>query len=258
MALTPYNAGWTSASTSGSANYAQIITSIGNGTPRKAPSVSDYTGPELAVPDSIEPITAWREWKHDGTGLLYPLNAREEPWTPRRPLVATCNRNHGREREGRDEYRLLRELAEQAGVPLPKKPDKTFENLTPVKGCQCGIYAKKAPITTTNNVVGQVKMWGKVIVGSKGYRAQFAYPLKVWVIMPDNATEPDLSLPYRRLAQRIGRLYQCEVECKLYQDYLDCINAALVEHYFGALKADDSPVPYDQDDEEYEDDDDAF
>lgn len=51
-----------------------------------------------------------------------------------------------------------------------------------LRNCMCGFYAYRSPYETqleryTHQVFGAVALWGKVIVGTKGYRAQYAYPL---------------------------------------------------------------------------------
>jgi hypothetical protein len=54
----------------------------------------------------------------------------------------------------------------------------------PAALCQCGIYAltsrKKAEsyqnASGVNNIIGEVFLWGTVVNGTKGYRAQYAYP----------------------------------------------------------------------------------
>lgn len=54
--------------------------------------------------------------------------------------------------------------------------------------CTCGIYAakdlkqiKKILSWDILRVLGQVSLWGRVVEGKKGYRAEFAYPRNLWV-----------------------------------------------------------------------------
>ena len=53
---------------------------------------------------------------------------------------------------------------------------------SPAQLCRCGIYALERPDELPQaDVVGRVKLWGKVICASKGVRAQYAYPSKLYV-----------------------------------------------------------------------------
>lgn len=80
---------------------------------------------------------------------------------------------------------------------------------TPGEQCQCGIYAAKDLMTLSNMVVfprgpyvyGRVSLWGKVIEGEMGYRAEFAYPYEI--IVPDTW---DLSL-----VETLRKTYQVDV-----------------------------------------------
>lgn len=57
----------------------------------------------------------------------------------------------------------------------------------PFSRCACGVYALKSYIGLRrssyypNDVWGQVALWGKVIEGEDGYRAEFAYPKTLFV-----------------------------------------------------------------------------
>lgn len=66
------------------------------------------------------------------------------------------------------------------------------EEVVPVEGCTCGLYSFKTPYKLrTDNYLNQmvfaeVYYWGRVIECTMGYRAQFAYPKKIY--MPDENT----------------------------------------------------------------------
>lgn len=63
------------------------------------------------------------------------------------------------------------------------------KHVAPSIRCTCGIYATKSiellfhelPFRKATDVIGQVSLWGRVIEGSRGYRAEFAYPRALWV-----------------------------------------------------------------------------
>jgi hypothetical protein len=86
--------------------------------------------------------------------------------------------------------------------------ESRLEGIPPHVGCSCGIYALKdlgqelqgyvRPTPTSPNRYGaigepgvvpavtQLAMWGKVIQGTTGYKAQYAYPIMIYV--PDKET----------------------------------------------------------------------
>lgn len=119
------------------------------------------------APDLIEPFVGWKGLLADTAGSLSSPAVRAD-WPARKKFVAACD------------------------LHKAHKP--------PVKSCGCGIYAVKTfedlkehgynmlgdreqtlywPEQTY--VVVQVALWGEVVEGRIGYRAQYAYPQKVWV-----------------------------------------------------------------------------
>jgi len=103
------------------------------------------------VPDSIEPVVGRRCWglaeMADGGFLL--CSAGGTIWPSGQPLEAKCAKAH----------------------------------TAPTGGCTCGIYAlaESEPWPyysfegATYPVWGEVLLWGVVVEGSKGFRAQYAY-----------------------------------------------------------------------------------
>lgn len=142
---------------------------------------------ELGIPDGIEPLVGWRYWRAD-EGWLCSLN-KLKTWPARRPLVAQCHlgMDHG---------------------PLPGEQ------------CGCGIYAAVdlptlkelvQPALDSPIVVGEVSLWGKVIPAELGYRAEFAYPRRLWVIDDSVATLDWLGdLPAAVAAQYQVPVASCE------------------------------------------------
>jgi hypothetical protein len=64
-------------------------------------------------------------------------------------------------------------------VEVPQEP--------PEEGCTCGIYALRgrsslvsSPYANSADAIGAVSLWGKVIPGQDGFRAQYAYPLQLF------------------------------------------------------------------------------
>lgn len=122
----------------------------------------------VKAPDEIECVWGWRAWtlKASGPVLLHSVTHSSCFWTPREPTVATCP------------YKGRRKSHEVPG-----------------DDCSCGLYAAKTlehlldhmgyagyDIETGSiRVVGKVKMWGKVIEGTQGWRAEFGYPERFYV-----------------------------------------------------------------------------
>lgn len=130
------------------------------------PSASRFP-PELddlgsIVPDAIEPVTAWRAWcverRPEGLRLRSVIRATCV-WAPRVALEATCV-NWGQHEE-----------------PSP------FESchcgvhaLFDAKGVRPYLYSQETSEGDVWRVFGRVKLWGRTINGTRGVRAQYAYP----------------------------------------------------------------------------------
>lgn len=123
----------------------------------------------IDIPDVVgSPVLGWRVWILDeelGLGSIM----KSVWWPYRKPFRATCISPH-------------------------KHPVFTAHE-SPLLGskCPCGIYAVKTLsdangyIANFTNVgisraVGLVSLWGKIVEGTEGWRAQFAYPKHVWVL----------------------------------------------------------------------------
>ncbi len=128
------------------------------------------------VPDAVGPLVGWRAWRIQGDGSpefgpprLYSIAFPCE-WPVRRALDARCLQTH-----------------------TPHLPE------VPVKRCRCGIYAVRSPkhvfgalYHSEYQVLGEVFLWGRTVVGRKGWRAQRAYPKRLCVLegsVPDSAIE---------------------------------------------------------------------
>ena len=121
-----------------------------------------------AMPDFHETMTGWRAWGIDPatpTGaapVLRSVTYGDYFWTPRVPMEAEC----------------------------PKGKDHV-----PGEDCSCGLYSAKtrahlqgmayhrydAKASGLFHVIGEVALWGKVIEGTQGWRAQFGYPRELFL-----------------------------------------------------------------------------
>jgi hypothetical protein len=154
------------------------------------------------IPDSIEPVEAWRSWNYTGT-FLESLHYRHiGSWKPGEAHEAVCRGrqykwkivSHGwtleqAQSQARSLNRSRRWSAMlEISLPMVEPPPGMGYQLVdephdaPDRACSCGIYAvKKRSQAPTAMIVGKVKLWGTIIPGTKGLRAQFAYPSELYV-----------------------------------------------------------------------------
>ena len=134
------------------------------------------------MPDGIVPLVGYREWALDRGPDGPALRSLFHPtlWPADRPLSAVCLRPliwHGRN-----------------GGAHQGVPDAV---------CECGIYAFRQPDFETlrgakgPKARGLVRGWGRYVLGTAGWRSQFA---AVAAILRD-ADDPAIS---RRLGRRYG------------------------------------------------------
>lgn len=147
------------------------------------------------VPDGAEPVIGYRIWKvheqpvriierKDGEVTrtlvtehwLQSINGTV--WTPGEPLEAKCVHD----------YALYGQ-----------------EHDSPKEGCSCGVYSAESADELMSQigggpgtVWGEVKHWGKIIPGTRGYKAQFGYPAV-------------LCGPDEDWLDELGKLYGCPV-----------------------------------------------
>jgi hypothetical protein len=122
------------------------------------------------APDLIEPIIGWRIWRishrHDETRLASLVYRAE--WPVHEPLHAQCG-------------------APTLGLGLVRRRHEA-----PSSNCACGVYAARwellSPEIKRNLfgrkprfVIGEVALWGTVVEADLGWRAEFAYPQRLYV-----------------------------------------------------------------------------
>lgn len=144
----------------------------------------------ITVPDLIEPITGYRLWKLLPDGRLQSI-ADSWIWEPGVANKARCNK-------GEDH------LGEE-----------------PRLGCGCGFWALKsiqrAAYYGNYGVIGEVALWGRVVVGRDGWRAQYAYPKRIVALLKDG--QIDL-----QAAEKLPQLYECEVKSVKETEFLEALN----------------------------------
>jgi hypothetical protein len=146
--------------------------------------------PTPLVPDLSMPIVGWRLWAagHQRQGWTLRSPFHHTTWEAREPLEARCG-------AGRRPWR--------------RRPP----HHAPQLGCDCGIYALTWPSFVRYAgfgmlhdkqlpVLGEVALWGEVVEAERGWRAQFAYPTRLFVPLVSNAVDhlPELTTDLVRYA----------------------------------------------------------
>lgn len=147
----------------------------------------------VAVPDLVNPILGWRSWlvALDGGEPRLRSVVRSDLWEPRRPFVAACAMSRG------------------SAAFAPHTP--------PGSCCTCGVHAARerreaashlAPPSRRHGfaAIGRVALWGEVVEGERGWRAQWAYPtlLELLVWRDDAHVEADREWMRRSLQRAYG------------------------------------------------------
>ena len=147
------------------------------------------------VPDGITPLVGYRGWLVRDNALVSCY--RDVEWPVGKPLQSECIRPTYREGQG--------------VFPAPPK-----HYWSPHISCTCGMYAlheypkvwqehegkRRASVKPwpSEAVTGMIQGWGRIIVGDKGFRAQYAKPVAL-VARPRSKRWPEV---IERLAERYG------------------------------------------------------
>jgi hypothetical protein len=138
----------------------------------------------FVVPDAVGVVVGWRAWKvalaADGEPRLRAMTrlgccgGAGGWWPARRPLEAMC-------------------------------PGQRHD--APVAACSCGVHAAASYdvldelgfVDDTGHAiaVGIVSLWGRVVETERGWRAQSAYPLRMWLPLSIAHLAPGLARAYR-------------------------------------------------------------
>ena len=109
----------------------------------------------MNIPDKIGTEIGWRGW-HAGTqgGQVFLHSIVDKAlWRPGHPMEALCAKEHE----------------------------------SPAARCTCGIYAARTLdylreiAYHTHGILGEVHLWGTIVPGRLGWRAQYAYPKRLYV-----------------------------------------------------------------------------
>jgi hypothetical protein len=115
--------------------------------------------PGLIRREQADPVFGWRYWQLSPRRLLRSVTQHEFEWPPGRVLKAVCV---------------------EVGHPAP------------ADRCNCGLYANPDLEALREHglclapdviVLGQVALWGKVVDDEPSYRAEFAYPARLSLVV---------------------------------------------------------------------------
>jgi hypothetical protein len=132
----------------------------------------------MRVPDAIEPAVGYRVWEVKSDGLLYSVS-HVTLWQPGMPFEAFCPKQH-------DVPDVQCSCGCYAAATFNRLFDMGYTRSS-------GIFSVSGDRVT---IAGQVSLWGDIIPGQYGWRAQFAYPKKLLV-------------PYSRwkVAKKVAAIY---------------------------------------------------
>lgn len=126
----------------------------------------------VEAPDYVEPIVGWRLWRISERGGQSRLRSLfvDDVWPYVEPLEARC---------------AIPRLWRRSRATHPAPHDD----------CDCGIYATLWSIVASHLghsrwhrrpafAVGEVALWGTVVEGELGWRSTFAYPQRMFLLVP--------------------------------------------------------------------------
>jgi hypothetical protein len=152
-----------------------------------------------------EPVVAWRAWEIDVsdrkgvvfTSVTQVLAGAKVPWPVRAKMRARC-------------------VPMFFGRYYPNEPEKRTHSSAPCAEHGCGIYAvrteeqaRKWAGASPTRVVGRVMLWGRVLVFTEGYLAEFAYPRDVLI---ENPTDSVGAMISQACCERYGVPYELRFE----------------------------------------------
>src|SRR3990170_3267992 len=151
-----------------------------------------YEGNE--VPDGINPIVGVRAWRVQQTlrkeDRLFSVYKSGINWPIGRKLEAQCVQPSSvwAGLRGATPNMFTMALAKAAGDSSKDLP----AHQAPYDECSCGIYALNSSLTENevkpwqiSAIIGIVLLWGRILEGDRGYRAQYAKVDALWMDTED-------------------------------------------------------------------------
>lgn len=125
----------------------------------------------IAIPDYHETMIGWRAWgvkpdlEFGEIPLLRSVTYSDHAWTPGEPTEAECRRAHRGTHE----------------VPHETHTCGLYSAKTRERLMSMEYHRYDAEQRGLFHVVGSVSLWGKIVEGSQGWRAQFGYPRELFL-----------------------------------------------------------------------------
>ena len=155
---------------------------------------------DLAVPPKgekvyndqpIQQFRAWRATMHNGLPWLHAAYTKFPLWPHYERFEALCPHVIARA-PGRYDLAVRESL--QFYANHARHQDHPPHVPVPMFGCTCGIHTKdklgnvaihfSAPTATSCGVVGSVRVWGHHVRHETGYRSEYAYPERLFILLP--------------------------------------------------------------------------
>lgn len=150
-------------------------------------SRESYEG--TVAPDSITPFIGVRAWRVQETFHSEPRlfsMYKNADWPIDRPMQATCIKPSG-----------------VFGKWFPEKALNAGHE-PPVENCECGIYALNSPLADeeirpwrVDALVGIVLLWGRVLMGERGYRSEYAKLIALYL----DSIEPSRAAVVKQMSE---------------------------------------------------------
>lgn len=137
------------------------------------------------IPDAVGVVVAWRVWRmlyKDGVTRLHSTVSGHPFWPVREALAAECipivgysERNTCKHRHPSDD-----------DIPHIQH----YSEYTNSRAFNCGIWGMKHgnrppwDVDRYEHAIGRVALWGVIREHARGWRAQYAYPLDIFILRP--------------------------------------------------------------------------
>lgn len=128
----------------------------------------------IFTPNAGEPIVGWRFWHPELVELVDSVEPRPDAHSVSFRLFGVFG------------VRDFSEWPMYEALRARCRNQPSGHEDAPTDGCSCGIYGFRtlaqllsALEAMPRRLIGEVLLWGKVIVTERGYRAQYAYPKRL-------------------------------------------------------------------------------
>ena len=157
-----------------------------------------------AIPDSATPIVGWRLWNPFAVQFVGDCDPRQFAHSVSFRLFSMKDTDHWPMHEAKVAHCLRTDT----------------DHCAPTEGCSCGVHAfSSLPRLLTSTygeariLIGEVDLWGKVVLTERGYRAEYAYPKRL--IVP-----PELTPKFEGMVEELEWAYGVPIERLTWEEVL--------------------------------------